>query len=393
MQHMNDTRFAVLMALIIAASPFAIDAYLPAIPYMASYFSAGIDQVANTISLYILGMAFGQIVGGPMADRFGKRVMILAGLSVFALSSLMIALSEQLIYVQAFRLIQALGGGFAMVCVSPLIRERATGNAAAKLFSLVGLIMVAAPAIAPSVGALLINFFSWQSIFYFLCIYAVVVTFISMSAIPKDKPIKSASSISALQRYRNVLTNRSAIKYIFIQGCAFSVMIVFVTNASFIYQDYYQFSDQSFAVLFALNIIMMAIANRLNNYFLNRYSAETIMRFALGVQMLAVIAMFCMNVLEVAPGLMVVGIVFSVGAQGAIAPNCNAIYISQFNQDTGSASALIGSIQFFMAAVLGGVSTFFFDSSLWPVITVMLILAMLANVLAQRKLPVGMMQN
>lgn len=144
---MSKGYFIVLMATIMAADPFAVDSYLPGIPSMAEYQGVGVDSIATTVSFYIFGMALGQLIGGPLADRFDKRVVIIVGMSVYALSSFIIANAESLHLIQIARIIQAIGGGFAGVCV--------------------------APAIASSIGALILLTGSWQNIFYFSSINAI----------------------------------------------------------------------------------------------------------------------------------------------------------------------------------------------------------------------------
>ncbi|WP_354622738.1 multidrug effflux MFS transporter [Psychromonas sp. MME2] len=374
---MSNSKFALIMALIVAATPFAIDAYLPAIPYMADFFTVSSEQIATTISLYVLGLATGQLVGGPLADNYGKRHLILVGLLLFAACSLIIALTHSLLVVQVSRVIQAIGGGFAMVCIAPLVRERATGNEAAKLFSLIGLIIVVAP-IAPSVGVLLIYLFGWQSIFFFLFIYALFVVSISHFKLAKDASSKTANT-SFLRRYRLVVANREGMRYLVAQGCSFSVMLVFVTNASFIYQKYFALSDALFALLFSANVIMMAIFNRYNNFRLNHISAMTLLQQGLWIQLTGLCLLVLMVIFNAPVAAVAINIIFIIGAQGAISANSNAVYISHFHEHTGSASALCGASQFLMAALAGGLSTLLYNGTLWPAVLVMLGLSLIAN--------------
>lgn len=377
---MSNHKFALMMALVVAASPFAIDAYLPAIPYMAEFFNVNSGQIAITISLYVLGLSIGQLFGGPLADHYGKRYLILIGLSLFAICSLVIAQTDHLIIVQISRVIQAIGGGFSMVCIAPLVRERAKGNEAAQLFSLIGLIMVAAPAIAPSIGALLIYLFGWQSIFYFLFGYAILVIGIASFNLPKESK-EHKQRMPALQRYRFVIANRDAMRYLVAQGCSFSVMLVFVTNASFIYQQYFQLSDHLFAFLFSANIIMMAVFNRYNSRRLMRIPAERLLRQGLRMQLIGVLVLLLMVAISAPLFIIAACIIFIIGAQGAISPNINAVYISHFNEHTASASALCGASQFLMASLAGGISAFLHNGTLWPFVVVMLTFSFIANFL------------
>jgi DHA1 family bicyclomycin/chloramphenicol resistance-like MFS transporter len=377
---MSNNKFALIMAMVMAASPLAIDAYLPAIPNMAEFFSVGTDNIATTISFYILGLSAGQLIGGPLADRYGKRTLILSGLFLFAVCSFVIAQTTSFMTVQISRTFQAVGGGFSMVCIAPLIRERAKDNEAAKLFALIGLIMVAAPAIAPSIGVLLIYLFSWQSIFYLLGLYALAVTFIVSFRLPSEsKPTKH--QISALKRYRHVIKNQPAMRYLIAQSCSFSVMMVFITNASFIYQEYFSMSNKDFALILAANIVMMVIFNRYNNRRLAFYPAQVLLRQGLLIQISALICLLIFVSINAPIELIAVSIIVTIGAQGAISPNSNATYISLFQKNTGSASALMGASQFLLAAAISGVSTWLYNGTLWPVVITMFSLSFCANAL------------
>ncbi|PJC87096.1 MFS transporter permease [Vibrio sp. HA2012] len=377
---MSQKTFVLLMAMIMGVSPFAVDAYLPAMPYMSDYFSVGPDKVAATISFYILGMAIGQIFGGPLADTFGKRRLILSGLSLYILSTLIIAQSDSLLPVQIFRVIQAIGGGFSIVCVPALIRERAVGNEAAKIFALVALIMVAAPALAPSVGALILLVGNWQMIFYFLAIYALLVLVFAASKLPADKP-EQIQKTSAVKRYAYVLRNRPALRYIAVQGFGQSVMMVFVTNASFIYQQYFGLDDQVFALVFAMNVVMVAIVNRINSRLLAKYPAQTLLGWALKVQAIFVALFVVCIVLDAPVQIQAISIICMIGSLGAVMPNSNAVYISHFREHLGSASALFGANQFLTSSIAGGLTTVFYNGTLWPIAIMMIFLTVTANLM------------
>lgn len=382
---MSKQKFVVLMAMIMAAGPFAVDAYLPGIPGMAEYLGVGAETVATTVSFYIFGMALGQLIGGPLADRLDKRTLIMGGLAIFALSCLVIASASNIHVIQGMRIVQAIGAGFAIVCVAPLVRQREKGNAAAKLFGLIGLIFILAPAIAPSVGALILLVGEWQSIFYFMAAYALLVMTLVAINLPKANQAAPKQNLSAIARYRAVMKNPTAMRYLAVQACGYSVMMVFVTNASFIYQQHFGLGQQLFGLVFALNTVFNIFANRINSRLLNKFSAHKLLRVALSVQAVFVVLLLVMTELKVDVSIYAIGIIGSVGALGAILPNSNALFISQYSEHTGSASALLGASQFIAGAAMGGLTTWLFNGSLWPVVLVMAILALMTNLLLPKE--------
>jgi DHA1 family bicyclomycin/chloramphenicol resistance-like MFS transporter len=378
---MSKHHFVFLMAAIMAAGPFAVDAYLPAIPGMATYLGVGAESVASTISFYIFGMAIGQIIGGPLADRFEKRNLISIGLLIFASSCLVIAASSNIEIIKVMRVFQAVGAGFAIVCVAPLVRQREKGNAAAKLFGLIGLIFIIAPAIAPSIGALILLVGSWQTIFYFMAGYALFVLILVQTSLPKAAHKPAASGISPIQRYVAVAKNSVAMRYLLVQSMGYSVMMVFVTNSSFIYQGHFGLDKQIFGLVFAANTVFNIIANRINSRFLNTTPAHKLLRIGLMIQAMFVLLLVVFTYLEVPVYIYAIGIIGAAGALGAIQPNTNALFISQYKEHTGSASALLGSAQFTAAAALGGITTWLFNNTLWPIVIVMAVLVISTNLL------------
>ncbi|GHW45590.1 Bcr/CflA family drug resistance efflux transporter [Vibrio cholerae] len=376
---MSKPKFVILMAMIMAAGPFAVDAYLPGIPGMASDLNVSGASIASTINFYILGMALGQLIGGPLADRVEKRSLIIVGLGIFVLSCLVIASAEQIIVIKVMRVVQAVGAGFAIVCVAPLVRQKEKGMAAAKLFGTIGLIFILAPAIAPSVGALILSFGSWQHIFYFMAAYAIVIMISAATSLPKQTKRLPFKSLPLFEGYRYAFNNKTAMRYLIVQACGYSVIMVFVTNSSFIYQEHFGLTERVFALVFALNTVFNIIVNRANSYLLNRISAHVLLRIALIIQALCVVLLVVMTMMEVNVTIFAIGIIGAVGILGAIYPNTNALYISQFYKHTGSASALLGTSQFIVASIMGGITTWLHNDTLWPPILVMAGLVLITN--------------
>ncbi len=382
---MPKRHFVILMALIMAAGPFAVDAYLPGIPSMAEYLGIGVDAVATTVSFYIFGMALGQLIGGPFADRFDKRVLIIGGLVVYAMTSLLIASSQDLHVIQISRIFQAIGGGFAGVCIAPLVRAREKGNEAAKLFGLIAMIMILAPAIAPSIGALILLSGKWQNIFHFSALYALFVAMLVAKSLPKSPGKIEQQKVPAYRRYLMVLQNRTAMRLLLVQSCGYSVMMVFVTNASFIYQSQFGLGEQLFGLVFVANTAVNMLVNRCNAKQLNSHSAHTLLRVGIGFQALFVLSLVVFTALDVSVHLFTLGIMGAVGMLGAIMPNTSALYMSQFTDNTGSAAALLGAGQYLAGAMMGGLAIFLHNGTLWPVVSVMVLLVVVSNVVLPKE--------
>ena len=168
--------FVVFLASIIAIGPFSIDTFLPAIPVMAETFNVPINSAELLISTFLVGFAFGQILGGPLSDRLGRKPVAIIGLLLLLVTSLLVALSESITVGLIMRFVQGFGGGFTVVLAAAIVRDKFQGYQIARTLSLIGMIMLVAPIIAPAFGTAILLYFDWQGIFYSLAIYAFIFT-------------------------------------------------------------------------------------------------------------------------------------------------------------------------------------------------------------------------
>jgi len=184
--HMQQSRslFIFFLALLTATTPFAIDTYLPAMPTMAQDFDVPLSSIELSISLFLIGFALGQLIGGPVSDRFGRRMSATIGLTLFALASFAAAFATSVESFLLFRFLQAFGGGFATVVSNATVRDHFTGKESAQILSMIQSIMYIAPLLAPVIGSLLLHFASWNAIFIFLGFYFANLSHHS-NALPK----------------------------------------------------------------------------------------------------------------------------------------------------------------------------------------------------------------
>ncbi len=363
---MSQLRIAFPLATSVAIAPFALDTYLPALPAMAVTYGVSLQFIAMSISIYIFALAVGQLIGGPLADLYGRALIMRIGLALFVLTSLVITQTHDFYTLLAVRAIQAFGGGWVMVCVPALVRDRMQGADAARMFSLIGLMMVAAPAIAPALGAFLLQW-QWPAIFFFLAVYGVFVL-VTLEFTLFRYHVDSANSISraqtsgfeqpsAVKRYVEVLMTPSALRHVLIQGLLFSSMMLFVTHASFIYQTHYQVSSRLFSLFFAANIITMWLSMLVNRALLKKYQPLRLLKFAAVIQIIAVNALILVTGLELPLYFYVPALMIAVGMLGATSPNNQACYMEHFQRNGGTAAALMGSLQFGLAGTISWVST------------------------------------
>jgi DHA1 family bicyclomycin/chloramphenicol resistance-like MFS transporter len=354
---------AILLAMLTAVAPFAVDMYLPAMQAMALDLSTPIHYVEISISTFLFGFAIGQLIGGPASDRFGRKPMIALGLILFSITSLMLTQTESIDQLLFLRALQAIGGGMATVNSTAMIRDLFSGDEMAKVLSMVAIVMMSAPLIAPMLGAFVVKFFDWQAIFLCLSIYSISVMLLLLWRLPETNPRETKSKNKAIQdkeikpslwqSYKRVLTHRQAMGYIVAISFALSGMFVFITSSAFTYLEYYSVSVQLFPFLFGANVLVMMLMNRINVWALNHYASANILTAGLLIQLTCGIALVIASYTQADLYLIVALNMLFVGSLGLIAANATAGALNFFPDISGTATAVIGVTEFTLGAIVG----------------------------------------
>lgn len=382
----SDFRLALVLAFAVAMGPFALDAYLPAFPAIAAALGVSLGQVGLTLSVYVIALATGQIVGGPLSDRYGRRKVMYGGLAVFVLGSALVAVSDSLTMMLIARCVQAFGGGWVAVSVPAIVRDRVSGNEAARLFSLIALIMFVAPALAPSLGTLLLHWGDWHSVFVFLTLYGLVVVLLLRATIfrgPPRPPVRAGEPLHRLMtNYAVVLRHPAALRFIALQAMVFSIMLVYLNHASFLYEDWLGLSKTWFSILFAGNVATMAVFSVLNRRLLTRWPALAVLPVMVSIQAGAVLLLVGIVLLDLPRLLVVPNIMLIIGCMGGIAPNNLANVMDFFRELSGTAAALMGAAPFAVGGVISGLSSLLAAHSMAGVAATMALCALAGVMLA-----------
>jgi DHA1 family bicyclomycin/chloramphenicol resistance-like MFS transporter len=364
----------LLLALLTAIAPLAIDMYLPAMAAMAADLNTDIHHVELSVSAFLIGYAVGQLTGGPLSDRFGRRPIILLGLVLYFIASVMLIQVDQLDGLLLWRAIQAIGGGLATVNSPAVVRDRFQGDDIARTLSMVAMIMMMAPLLAPALGSVIIHIGDWRDIFVVLAGYSLVVIAIVVFVLDESHPPERRSRQSPWRNYWQVISHAEARPYIIALAFAFSTMFVFITAAPFLYLEYYQRPPSQFAWLFGANIIVMMSLNRLNVWLLPRFGSKHLLQAGTLLQLAATVSLVVLTQTMEKPSLWLVLplIMLSVGAIGLIAANAISSVLQHFHNISGSATALIGVTEFLAGALLGWFWTQVHDFSARPMMLVMM---------------------
>jgi DHA1 family bicyclomycin/chloramphenicol resistance-like MFS transporter len=368
----NHIYLIILLAILSAVAPVAVDTYIPSIPNMAIDFNVGIEQIELTLPIFLIGFAIGQIFGGVLSDTLGRKRSSLIGLLGFAFFSFLIIFSTQIYQLWLFRFIEAFFGGLIVVNASAAVRDLFHGTQAAKVFSLIGTVRSLAPLLAPAIGAFIIHFFEWEAIFIFLTLYALIIAFF----VYKDfDETFTYTKTKVLESYKIVLTNTQAMKIMLILAFGFSGMFVLIAKSSFIYIEYFGISTDMFPFYFGTSILFLMLLIRVNIRLLESYLSIDLIKYAIFSQILIGIV-FVLFAFELNVYATVALTALYIGMNAFIYGNCTALALESFSKNAGVASSVIGVTQFGIGALISSIVVLFHSDSLSPIAISILIIPM-----------------
>ncbi len=337
--------------------PLAIDMYLPALPTIARELGSTAAYVQVSLAVYFIGIAVGQAFYGPLSDRTGRKPALYFGLTVFAASSVGCALTSRVETLIFFRLLQALGGCAPLVVPRAVVRDYFEERGAVQMLSMLMLVMGLAPILAPLVGGQLLVNFGWRSVFWVLTAYAAIWLLLVALFLPESLPAerRRREPIGAvLKIYGRLLRDRRYLGYVVSGALIFSGLLAYIAGSPFVFIEVFHVAPERFGLFFGTNAFGIIAASQLNRWLANRVDAVRIVRVVLFIAMTAG-AVLLLNALTGFGGF--VGILIPlfcfIACHGFVMPNTTALAMSPHGQIAGSASALLGTLQFVLGATAG----------------------------------------
>jgi DHA1 family bicyclomycin/chloramphenicol resistance-like MFS transporter len=372
-----------------ALGPLSIDAYLPGIPAMAADFGVTVVSLQNTLNVFLIGYAIGQFFGGALSDQIGRKRIGYTGLAVYVVTSIAIAFSANVGQMLTLRFLQAIGGGFATVICLATVRDVYPVEQLGRRFATVTMVLLVAPLVAPALGAAVLPL-GWEMIFVLKAVYGVVLLGAYFKLVPETRPGRLADmSLRSVFRQcvdvvrRRVDSRRLPIRYATAMAFSASCMMIFVTNSSFIYMQYFGVSPARFSLLFATSVLGFMTMNLFSMWRLNAGNAGTFFRVGLTIQALVVAGLLTV----IATGhaslpTIVPFIVLAVATLGLVGPAGSSRYMGFFRELAGSASSVYTTMMFLLGGTFGWLSGVLNDGTLLPVAAMMLGAALTANAIS-----------
>jgi MFS transporter, DHA1 family, multidrug resistance protein len=348
-------RVVLVLGLLTALGPLTIDMYLPSLPAITTDLNTTAAAVQLTLTGTLIGLAFGQLLVGPLSDAFGRRWPLLGGIAVHMLASVFCVIAPNVAVLGALRVLQGLGAAAAAVVAMAMVRDLFTDNAAARLFSRLMLVVGVAPILAPTIGGLVLNWTSWRGVFVVLTVVAVSISAVSALVLPETLPAgkrRGGGVLGTVRDYGRLLTDRVYVGLILVAGLAMAALFAYVSGSSYVFQDGYGMSEQQFALIFAGGAVGLIGATQFNVRLLRRWTPQQIMSAAL-LSGLAFGLVFLVLAVTGVGGLagILIPLWLVLATVGLAMPNAPALALSRHGEAAGTAAALLGAVQFGVGAL------------------------------------------
>ncbi|MGI8901052.1 MAG: multidrug effflux MFS transporter [Nocardioides sp.] len=381
----RHTQLIVVLGSLIALGPLTIDMYLPAFPQLADDLNASPSAVQLTLTGMLGGLAFGQLVIGPLSDAFGRRKPLLVGLTAHLLSSLVCAVAPSIALLGVVRVVQGFAGAAISVVALATVRDLFAGSAMARTMSRLMLVIGLAPILAPSLGGFILQVTDWRGIFVVLAAVALMLVAVAFFGLEESLPPERRRSPrvgATLRTYRFLLRDRTFVALVLMAGLMFSSLFVYVAGASFVLQEGYGLDERSFGLVFGANSLALTVFSQLNPTLIRRFGPVNVLTFAIGLSIVAAAAVVLAGATGVG-GLIgvLIPLMLVLGAAGLAIPNTPALALTRHGEAAGTASAMLGFSQFGVGALVAPLVGLFGGTSAVPMGAMMLLVTVLAAAL------------
>ncbi|EQC49027.1 drug resistance transporter, Bcr/CflA family [Bacteriovorax sp. BSW11_IV] len=372
----------LLLGLLTAFGPLSIDMYLPAFPKLASDLGVEISLVQFSLGAYIIGMSLGQVFYGPLSDKHGRKRSLVIGLVIYILASLGCLWVESITGLIVLRFIQGLGGCAGTVMSRAVVRDLFDGEQAAKVFSLLMLIMGLAPILAPSLGGLLLKVSSWRMIFAVLSTVGIIAFILVVKLLPETVSEENRNPLAlkeAFGNYKNIVKDKEFVGFLFAGGMIQAGLFAYITGSAFVFMKIFGLNESQYGIVFGMNAFGLIFFSQVNRYLLNHYTIKEILRVVIAVNAICAVALFLCGVFEIG-GLVgvMIPLFMCMSTLGMIFPNATAGALVNHAKSAGSASALLGTLMMAFGAISALCVSAFANGTIIPMVSIIMVCSLIS---------------
>ena len=365
----------VLLAFMTALGPLSTDIYLASMPHISEALGASTGAVQLTLSLYLVGFAFGQIFYGPLSDKYGRRPVLLAGFAIYLVATTACIFASSIQTLIAARMVQAVGAAGPIVLARAIVRDLYEGSRAARQLGIMSTIMGITPIGAPVLGGFLEAYFGWRSSFVGMGVIGLVIGLNGLLFLPETNHNKRGEPLSIgsiFASFAMVSRNGAFRSYLSIQALGYCGLFGFLSGSSYVLQKVFGFSSVQFGLTFALCSMSYITATTIGTKLITSRGLEGLIR--MGVALMCAGGVLQVLAYALMPGvflaLTIPQMLYFLG-MGFTLPQTMAASLTPFPERAGAASSLMGFIQMTSASVVGAIMGASFGGTAWPLVTVM----------------------
>jgi len=356
-------------------SPFSIDMYLPGFPAIAEDLGTSIQAIQLSLTSYFVGIAIGQLLYGPLLDRFGRKRPLYAGLIVYIIASFGCTVAHSADALIAMRFVQAIGGCAGMVAAQALVRDLFPVEKTAQAFSWITLVIAVSPMIAPTVGGYVTAAFGWQAVFMILATLTLTILVAVYLGLPKGKAADPGLSLkphAVVKNFVTVIRQPQFLLYTLAGGIATAAPFAYIAGSADVFMNIYGVSEQEYGWIFAFIAFFIIGSSQFNHFLLRHFTSEQIIKTTLICQAVVGVILLSTTIFFSPDRYVLAGLIaiFMTG-QGVTNPNANALSLAPFSRHVGSAASLAGSFRMGMGGVVSGLVSLLHNGTAVPMIVVM----------------------
>ena len=386
-------RAAIVLGLLSVIGPLAIDMYLPALPAISRDLNASAATVQQSLMAFMLAFAVGQLVYGPLSDMFGRKPPLYAGIGIFLAGTAGAALAPSVEWLVFFRFVQGMGACAPMSLPRAIVRDNYTGAPAAQLMSLIMLVFSVSPILAPLSGSFVIQFGDWRTLFYVMTgtgiLGLLLVAFVLKETRPRAARTGSTLS-SALGAYWQLLRDWKFMGLTLIGTFGMSSFMAFLGNSSFVYIQHYGLTPTQYSIAFSVNAVSFFAVSQATGFLVGRFGLNRVVRIAVGGFVAAMVGLLAVYLAGIDSVWVLGGFMFvAFGFLGLVLPSTSVLAMEEQGEIAGSASALMGTVQMVVAAVIMGIVGAFADGTAKPMVIAFAACALAAFLITQLTLGRG----
>ncbi|MBK1971371.1 multidrug effflux MFS transporter [Campylobacter sp. TTU_617] len=354
-QGFKKFKLIIILALMSSIAPLSTDMYLPALTHVEQSFKTSTFLTQLSLASFFIAFSLGQLIYGPLSDIFGRKKPVIFGILLFMISSFACVMVDNIFLFILLRFLQALGGCAGIVIARAIVNDLFEIKEATGIFALMMVFSSLAPMISPTFGGILLDYFSWHSIFITLFILGIILFFMIIFGLQESANLTQSQKFSfrqTLSAYSIVLKDKIFLTYVLSASLALSAMFAYITGSSFIFTKFFDLSEQKFAILFGLNAFGFVLCANINARLVLKFNSEKILSYALFLMLVATLILFLSAFLNPNFYLFEILIFISIACLGFIAPNTTTLAMARFKQCSGTASAILGTMQFALAGFI-----------------------------------------